>query len=212
MITLHLYGSLAADYGEKISLNAATPREAVMALTFQCNKYKDILRSNDWHILVGEGNHISENELDIGLGKVSEVYLMPRIKGANGAFNFIVGAILFVVGAFTSWTGLGVPLMSLGAGMMVGGIIQMTTKVPGAADITRDGADDKASFLFSGPTNTATQGVAIPRGYGKMLIGSVVVSASIYAEQTTNFMAPEIELELGSGVMGKLISGVKWTN
>ena len=204
MIRLHLHGQLAKDYGASMLLDASTPREAVLALSYQCPKYKDTLHTNDWHIFVGEGNDITDKELDMKLGKVRDVFLMPVIQGASGAFNFIVGAVLFVVGAFTSWTGLGVPLMAMGAGMMVGGIIQMTTKVPGTDSTSRDAKDDQSSFIFSGPTNTATQGVAIPRGYGRMLVGSVVVSAALYAEQIGNFAKASDQ----QGLLNSIIQGV----
>ena len=85
-------------------------------------------------------------------------------------------------------------MMAVGIGMMVGGIIQMTTKVPKADSSKRDAVDDQSSFLFSGPTNTSTQGVAIPRGYGRMLTGSIVVSAALYAENTSSYIAPPIDL------------------
>lgn len=186
MITLHLQGQLATEYGESIRLEAKTPREAVLALSYQCPKYKEVLTANNWHIFVGENNDISENELDLQLGKVTDVFLVPMIKGASGAFNFIAGALLFVAGFILSPTPFGVPLMAAGVGMMIGGLIQMTTKVPGTDDMSRDSVDSKASFLFSGPTNTASQGVAIPRGYGRMMVGSVVVSVALYSEQIGN--------------------------
>jgi predicted phage tail protein len=190
MITLHLYGNLAEKFGKQVSLDARTPREAVTALSYQSPEYKEILRCNDWHIFVGKGNDITESELDMLLGSVTEVHLIPRIEGSSGAFNFIVGAILTVVGYFLSPFAIGVPLMAVGIGMMIGGIIQMVTKVPGVSDTSRESGDDKGSFLFNGTTNTSTQGVSMPRGYGRMLVGSVVVSAAIYSENLSTYSTP----------------------
>lgn len=202
MITLHLHGSLAKLFGDTVSLAANSPREAVTALSYQSGEYKEILRTNDWHIFVGEGNDITESELDVNLGRVTDVYLVPKIEGAGGAFNFIAGAILTVagflinVGTLGGGSAIGIPMMAAGIGMMVGGIVQMMTKVPGAPDgVSRDSADDKASFLFNGPSNTATQGVAIPRGYGRMLVGSVVVSAALYAENTQGYTVAPVDLK-----------------
>lgn len=193
MITLHLQGKLAELFGTSVSLDAATPREAVTALAFQSPEYKEYLRSNDWHIFAGELNDITESELDMKLGTISDVYLVPRIEGSSGVVNFIIGAVLVVVGVFVPGAQ---PLIYAGVGMMVGGIIQMTTKVPGVDSTSRDSSDDKASFLFNGPTNTASQGVAIPRGYGRMLTGSIVVSAALYAENVTSYETPPPAFDL----------------
>lgn len=206
MITLHLHGSLAKLFGDTVPLAANSPREAVTALSYQSGEYKEILRSNDWHIFVGDGNDISESELDMNLGRVTEVYLVPKIEGAGGTFNFIAGAVLigaaiFMTGGiaalgFAGASGLSIGMFAGGVGMVLGGIVQMMTKVPGTPQgISRDSADDKASFLFNGPSNTATQGVAIPRGYGRMLVGSIVVSAALYAENTQGYTVAPVDLK-----------------
>lgn len=214
MITLHLYGRLENLFGKEIKLDARTPREAVTALGYQSAEYKEHLRVSDWHIFVGEGNDITESELDLELGTVREVHLIPRIEGSSGAFNFIAGAILtgvgflINVGTFGGGSAIGIPMMAAGIGLMVGGLVQMLTKIPGTSDTSRESVDDKASFLFQGATNTSTQGVSMPRGYGRMLVGSVVVSAAIYAENTKGYV--EIPLRLDDKVKGwrkEMLSG-----
>lgn len=182
MITLHLFGKLAKKFGKEVKLDAKTPREAVIALSYQDPEYKEELRINDWHIFVGENNDITERELDLELGTRKEVYLVPVIRGANSATaSIIVGAVLFVVGVVLVATGVGAPLgvalIGAGIGMMVGGIIAKLSE-PGESKP----ASDNSSFLFKGPTNSSDQGVAIPRGYGRCLVGSTVISAAVYAE------------------------------
>jgi predicted phage tail protein len=73
--------------------------------------------------------------------------------------------------------------MIMGGAMVAGGIIASTTKMPGTKETKREEIDKRASFLFTGAVNSSTQGLPIPRGYGRVLIGSSVVSAAIYAEQ-----------------------------
>lgn len=187
-IRLYLYGELRDKFGETFEVEAKSPREAVTALMYQSSEYKDILRNGEWHIMLDgkDGIDISEDQLDMELGRVKEVHLIPKVEGENNeVFNFIVGATLVVVGVMNIWNA-GAVSIAAGVGMMIGGIIQMTTKVPGTNDINRESADDKASFLFNTPTNSSTQGVAIPRGYGRMLIGSQVVSAALYAHEVDN--------------------------
>ena len=180
MIRLHLYGQMKKDYGDHMDLEARSPREAVTALAYQCPKYKKYLLENSWHVILGEKeNEISEKELDISLGKYQEVHLIQAIEGQGKFVSTIAGAALFVVGAVTGF----VPLMVMGGAMIVGGLIAATTKMPGTKETKKEEIDKRASFLFSGAVNSSTQGLPIPRGYGRVLIGSSVVSASIYAEQ-----------------------------
>lgn len=183
MIRLYLYGQLAKDYGEYLDFEAKTPREAVTALAYQCPKYKKYLTENNWHIILGkQENEITSQELDIGMGSFKEVHLIPEVMGEGKWGTFIAGAVLFTVGVILSPTGLGVPLMMMGGGMMIGGLIMATTKIPGIKDNKVEEQDKRASFLFSGAVNTSTQGLPIPRGYGRLLIGSAVISAAVYAE------------------------------
>lgn len=97
----------------------------------------------------------------------------------------VVGIVLFVAGFFVGGSTWGPAMMALGAGMAVGGIIAMTTKMPSADVSAQERAEDRASFLFNGPTNTSSQGIAVPRGYGRVRIGSIVVSAALYTEELT---------------------------
>ena len=184
MVTLYLYGYLASLFGDTVSLDVATPREAVTALAYQSPDYRHHLTSNNWHIFAGKDNDITQAELDMDLGNVKEVYLMPAIEGAgsgaSGWLSVIVGAAL-IVGSFFAGPA-GPALLGAGIGLVTGGIITLVTPIPGVDDMSQNAADEKASFLFKSPTNTSTQGVPIPLGYGKMMIGSIVVSSGLYAE------------------------------
>lgn len=182
MIRLFLYGQLAKDYGEYLDFEAKTPREAVTALAYQCPKYKKYLTENNWHIILGkQENEITAQELDIGLGNYKEVHLIPEVMGRGKWGTFILGAIITVVSVIW-WNPSGI---AAGVGMMIGGLIQATTKIPGINDNKVEEQDKRASFLFSGAVNTSTQGLPIPRGYGRLLIGSAVISAAVYAENIT---------------------------
>lgn len=187
MKTIHLYGQLAEKYGKSFNLDVKTPAEAVKALHTQIPGFRQDIEAGNWHILRGDlaANDCDDEErLRMEMGDTRDIHIMPAISGAgNGSMNIIIGIILIVVGYLTFGTtsAVGMAMIAGGAGMVVGGIIQMTMKIPGADTDTSD-SDDKSSFLFSGPKNTSTQGVAIPRGYGRVRCGSIVVSAGLYAE------------------------------
>ncbi len=182
MKSVHLHGFLGGRFGEVYVLDVSTPREAVRALSVQLPGFEKAIRAGNWHIVRGplaERDEVDEDSLELSLGRQGELHIIPAIEGANsGWVNVIVGAVLFVVGAFTG----NVALMAMGVGMMVGGIIQMTTKMPGVQE-TSD-VDQRASYLFDGPSNRSTQGGAVPRGYGRLKVGSIVVSVGLFAEET----------------------------
>jgi predicted phage tail protein len=187
MKTIYLHGS-AGQFGEKFELDVKTPREFLHALSFQIAGFAQMVRAGEWHVLRGpidEGQDDDEQSLDLALGSVEEVHLMPAIRGAGGGnggmFSIILGIAAIIAAPFTG--GATVAMYFAGAGLIVGGLIQMTMKVPGVSSSSGESIDSKASFLFNGPRNQSTQGVAIPRGYGRCRSGSIVVSAGLFAER-----------------------------
>lgn len=191
MKTLHLYGYMKDKYGGSFDLDVSTPAEAVRALSVQLPGFGEDIRQGNWHVLRGpldDQEALDGEGVLVALGHDHEVHLLPAVEGANnGALMTVVGVVLFVAGFFTggtTWAAWGPAMMAMGAGMAVGGIVTMTMKLPTGTDPTvGDNVDQRASFLFNGPTNTSSQGVAVPRGYGRLRVGSIVISASVQAEE-----------------------------
>lgn len=182
MKTVYLHGHLGERFGKSYVIDVATPREAVRALAVQIPGFEAAIRAGNWHVVRGplEGrDEVDTDSLEVSLGAQREIHLIPAIEGANnGWVNTIVGVVLIVVGVV-----IGNPyLIGMGVGMMVGGIIQLTTKMPGV-DNDANGVDERASYLFNGPSNRSKQGIAVPRGYGRLKVGSVVISAGLFAEE-----------------------------
>lgn len=187
MKTLYLHG-YAAQFGESFCMDVRDPGEMFRALSLQIPGFEQMMREGEWHVLRGpieQGHDDDHDTLHLALGDETEFHLMPAIRGAGGGnggmFSIILGIIAIIAAPFTG--GASTAMYFAAAGLIVGGIIQMTMKIPGASTTTGESADSKASFLFSGPKNGSTQGVAIPRGYGRCRSGSIVVSAGLYAER-----------------------------
>jgi predicted phage tail protein len=189
MKTLFLHGSLKEKYGESFRLAVESPSEAIRAIAVQIPGFEEEIKSGRWHILRGaleDQESLDENGINLALGKTNEIHILPVVEGANNALMIVVGIVIFIAGFFTggtAWSAYGPMMMGIGAGMAIGGIIGMMTKLPNGTDPSAgEGADDRASFLFNGPTNTSSQGVGVPRGYGRVRVGSIVVSAALYSE------------------------------
>ncbi len=188
MKTLHLHGPLGEKYGRSFELDISTPAEAIHAVAVQVPGFAEDVRAGVWHVVRGPlecEEALNEEAILVGLGTEDEVHLLPAVEGANsGGMMTLIGAALFVTGFFTGGATWGPAMMAMGAGIAIGGIISMTTKLPTGTDPTvGDSVDQRASFLFNGPTNTSSQGVAVPRGYGRLRVGSIVVSASVQSEE-----------------------------
>lgn len=195
MKSFHLYGSLEKEFGGPFNVDVVTPAEAIRALCVQLPGFEAAIRKGNWRVIRGAldaEDDVDEEGLQLSLGHQDELHLIPMIEGANGGVAQILIGVAMIAAAFISGGGslaamgpMAVMMGAAGVGIAVGGIITLTTRVPGATDSAsgNEKADDKASFLFDGPTNQSTQGVAVPRGYGRMKVGSIVVSAGLYAEQ-----------------------------
>jgi predicted phage tail protein len=58
-------------------------------------------------------------------------------------------------------------------------VMQMVSPQPKSQNF--EPVDRKPSFLFYGAVNASTQGTAVPLVYGRMRVGSVVISAGVEA-------------------------------
>lgn len=189
--TIRLYGSLGARFGRCHRLVVANAAEAVRALGVLLPGFLQELsaskgRGLTYAVFVGKRN-IGQDELHIPPGR-DEIRIAPILRGSKraGLFQTILGAALVVVGAVISvyGGGLGTPIMQFGAAMMFGGVVQMLSPQQNGLS-AKDRPDNGASYNFNGPVNTTAQGNPVPLLYGRMIVGSAVISAGIHAEDQT---------------------------
>lgn len=182
--TVRLYGKLGAQFGRVHRLAVASTAEGVRALCAILPGFElELTTSKDrgiaYAVFIGKTN-ITADQLRDPVGS-DDIRIAPVIQGAKrGVLQTIIGVVLIVVGALTSWAGGGA-LVSLGVSMVIGGVTQMLTPLPKGLS-ARDRPENGASYNFNGPVNTSAQGNPVPVGYGRMLVGSAVISAGIYAE------------------------------
>ena len=70
--------------------------------------------------------------------------------------------------------------MDLGMSLALQGVIKSLTKEPEHPnEPDKPTADSTTSFIFSNPTNNALQGAVVPVGYGRLRVGSNVVSSAL---------------------------------
>ena len=197
--TVRLYGKLGTRFGRIHRLAVASAAEAVRALcAIRPGFERELMSSRDrgihYAVFLGKRN-IAEEEMLHPAGR-DDIRIAPVLQGSGrgGLFQTILGAAMMVfamwaAGGFTSLAGLSLTLASegwvgvtamMGMSMMIGGVMQLLS--PQIKELSaKDSAGNGASYHFNGVVNTTAQGNPVPLGYGRMIVGSAVVSAGIYA-------------------------------
>ncbi|MDE9447707.1 tail assembly protein [Xenorhabdus bovienii] len=183
--TIRLSGVLIPQFGREYKLAVSSPIEAIRALSVMIDGFEKFLltareRGLTFAVFIGKRN-ISRDELE--LSGEGDIRIVPVIIGSKkaGIFQTILGAVMVVAGVFAWATPWGVPLVMSGVSMMLGGVVQMLSPMPGGL-ARREDPDNKPSYAFGGPVNSIAQGNPVPIGYGRRRIGGAIISAGIYAE------------------------------
>lgn len=180
MVNVRFYGSLK-QFGTEFRLDCKTPAEVVQALTSQIPKLRQFIQKGLFTVRVGR-EYLDNRHLEQGLNQHlkddATVHFTPVLKGSKkaGLFQTIVGAVMVVVGVFTSLAG-GPALITAGIGLMAGGVAQMLTKMPSMS--TGKDAERKQSTSFSNLSNMAAQGRPMPLAYGRIRVGSLIISQGV---------------------------------
>lgn len=187
--TIKLYGILAKKFGKEFHLAVDNTREAMRALSVQVPGFEHfMLHAHEQGLefaVFQDKQNISETELDMSTS-AKVIKVVPKVKGAGGAVQTIIGAVLVVVGivvtgmSFGSAGAVGAALIGAGVGMMVGGIAQMLMPKIENQDQNQDG--NKANKGFGGAVTTIAQGNPVPVLYGQREVGGFIASAGQYPE------------------------------
>jgi predicted phage tail protein len=123
-------------------------------------------------------------QIGIGVGLIALSFLLPG-AGLFGATS-IFGATAATAGTAGALTTLGVALSGLGASLVLGGVAQALSPAPVQSTTVTERGRDAAkfeSFTFSGIVNTAKQGLPVPIAYGRVFVGSAVLSSGLDVDQ-----------------------------
>lgn len=187
---IRLYGILAKKFGKEFRLDVENTREAMRALSVQVPGFEHfMLHAHEQGLefaVFQDKQNISETELDMSTS-AKIIKVVPKVKGAGGALQTILGAVMiaaaFITGgtSIAAWGALEGALFGAGVGMMVGGVAQMLMpKVEAIQDQNQDG--NKANKGFGGAVTTVAQGNPVPVLYGQREVGGFIASAGQYPE------------------------------
>ena len=188
MVNVRFYGSLK-QFGSEFNLDCKTPAEVVHALTSQIPKLRQFIQQGLFTVRVGR-EYLDSRYLEQGLSQKlkddTTVHFTPTLKGSKrgGVFGVIAGAAIVAGALVLGPLGLGVlgstsamMIGGLGASMLLGGVAQMLTKMPAMS--TGKDAEKKQSTSFSNLSNMAAQGRPMPLAYGRIRVGSLIISQGV---------------------------------
>lgn len=191
MKTIILLGELGKRYGRKHLLDVKSPAEAVRAL---CANFKDfaafVSASSDRNVgyrVLNKRDDVGEDELHNPASQ--RITIAPVIAGAGGSVGkILLGAALIAASFFVpglaavtlfGTTTLATVAFSVGVSLALGGVAQMLAPQP---KFEGPQEEQQPSYVFNGAVNTSAQGQPVPVGYGRMIVGSAVISAGVSVE------------------------------
>ena len=158
MKKVFLHGELGESLGKEWDLEVDSVQEVFHAIEANTNKFTEFLVKNSekfkyYTFQIGDEYLTSKEELESKLPQEARnIHIMPQIAGGDP----VQILIQVVVAVATSL------------------IMQALFKPPKAKE-----QKETKSYLFAGTQNIAAQGVPVPLGYGRLRVGSVVVSAAV---------------------------------
>lgn len=185
MRTVRLYGHLGQQFGRSHELDVRTPAEAIRALSANFAKFAKVIADGQWRVLVGGKAQTLEQIQDPLFADIS---IVPAVTGASGVGKIILGAALialaiFVPGSTAFTVALASTAKAIGTSLLISGVSEVLFPPPSLGSGENERPENRPSYIFNGPVNTSGQGNPVPLCYGRVRVGSQVISAGLYAEK-----------------------------
>lgn len=200
MRVIRLNGELGKRFGRLHKLDVRSPAEAIRALCANIDGFHEFLNSSHergvGYRCIADKDTLDQDGLHKPMSKSFSI--TPVVHGGGKIGSIILGVVLIaaafiiappLVGALGPTLGMGTGIgflgltyanvAWLGVALVLGGVSQLLAPTPKAA---KSGERNENNY-FNGPVNNTAQGSAVPFGYGRVVAGSAVISASITVEQ-----------------------------
>ena len=132
-------------------------------------------------VVAGAGR--GAGQILLGAALIAASFAFPG-AGAFGTLSFsgvgAAGSAAAVTGT-AAMTAIGTAVSYLGAGLVLQGVANVISPQPGPNLL--DESVQLESFTFSNVVNTSRQGMACPIAYGRLFVGSAVLSSGLDVDQ-----------------------------
>lgn len=195
LVEIRFYGHMRKRFGRRIDLAVKSAAEAVRALCVVMPGFKQYMHEHQrsgFRVWLGHDPIKHPGELRYPCGRL--IRIVPAVGGAGGGggqillgaalvgLSFVPGLNVAIVPGLlaTTYSSLA---FSLGVSMIIGGVSQALASSPKAAGQPSERPDNQPSYAFNGPVNTTGQGNPVPILYGRLRVGSQVISAGLSVAQ-----------------------------
>ena len=210
MKVVKVYGALRKRLGQcRFEFDVATPAQAIKALCVNFSGLEKWLIDSEkdgvgYRVTIGK-EHITDDLSPLVMPwSEKEVFsITPVVAGAGRGAGSILAGIALIglsavsfgaggafagafgtagIGAGASGAAIGsIALLRVGAYLTLSGIAQAISPQPEPSSL--DESVQLESFTFSNVVNTSRQGMAMPIAYGRLFVGSAVLSSGLDVDQ-----------------------------
>lgn len=188
---VRLDGVMGKKFGKEWELDVSSPAEALRMIEANSPGLKRWVLENrekyDAYKVVcvyedGREEALNDDTYIASRTNLKSIRFTPTVAGASGIVKVIVGAVLIVGSFYATAAGfptLGKAMFQVGVTLALAGVVEILSPRP----TKPDGNADAKSFYFDGAVNTEMQGNPIPLIYGRVMVGSHPISASISVDE-----------------------------
>lgn len=127
-------------------------------------------------------------QIGIGIGLIAISFLLPGAGAFGTQALWATSATAGLAGTGAA-TAIGTALSLAGASLILTGVAQAISPTPDYSSAGLERGPEAArleSFNFSGVVNTSQQGLPVPIAYGRVFVGSAVISSGLDVESSGN--------------------------
>lgn len=199
---VRLDGVMGKKFGKEWELDVSSPAEALRLIDANSPGLKRwVIQNSDKYNAykvvcvydTGVEEALSDETFPVQRTNIVSIRFTPTVAGAGGGIGkILVGALIMFAAPYaagwlfanTTMVGLAVGVATygtaVGAALALSGVIEILSPRPKAATAS---GDESKSYYFDGAVNTERQGSPVPLIYGRVLVGSHPISASISVDE-----------------------------
>ena len=175
MTIINIHGILAREYGKSFILSLPNPKDVLEAI--DCNKQGflqrliELQREGFCYDMIINKTRITHGPDMENMSNPTTIDLVPAIAGSGVIEGAIIATFTFLTGGSTAaW---------IVNAIIMAAISYALTPKPENEALELTAGSSKGSLIFSNNANLASQGSPVPLGYGRLIVGSQVIQATI---------------------------------